>query len=363
MPHASVVRLEHPEIAPGLHREPQHAQRGLGHRGRLVDDLLLRRRRERRDGSVGHLYLRASLQHVLGRALDEQRVRAFRTRRGFGFLRASHRLRGAGGKSRVRGAHHHGHRLPSSVEFEDGEAMRVSRDRVADGGARGLRRRASELDDARHLRVVLDAELLRENLERALGGLARTLEPAVPGGLDDGVVAGGANFGERREAGVQLREPHDASVARVVGRPQDVEGAELTGGGRARHHHARRGHLVGGERARLVAADHRRAPERLHRLQLAHDGVLLGHLPRAEREAGGYDRGQPLRDGGHRERDRDLEVVGALRKVKLDVANRERRRRRPRPRDEKLVVHHPHQQADDPDRPRQLVAEIVQLLL
>ena len=41
----------------------------------------------------------------------------------------------------------------------------------------------------------------------------------------------------------------------------------------------------------------------------AHDGVALGHLARAQREAGGHDGREALRDGRHRQRDRDLEVV------------------------------------------------------
>ena len=44
-------------------------------------------------------------------------------------------------------------------------------------------------------------------------------------------------------------------------------------------------HLVGGERAGLVRADHRRAAERLDRRQTAHDRVLLRHAPSAERQA------------------------------------------------------------------------------
>ena len=68
-------------------------------------------------------------------------------------------------------------------------------------------------------------------------------------------------------------------------------------------------HLVGGERAGLVRADDRRAAERLHRRQRAHDRVLARHPPRAERETRRDHRRQTLGDRRHRERHRDLEVV------------------------------------------------------
>jgi len=68
-------------------------------------------------------------------------------------------------------------------------------------------------------------------------------------------------------------------------------------------------HLVGGERARLVGADNRRTAERLDRRQTAHDGVLLGHTTSSEGEARRDDGRQTFRDGGHRQRHGDLEVV------------------------------------------------------
>jgi len=73
------------------------------------------------------------------------------------------------------------------------------------------------------------------------------------------------------------------------------------------------GHLVGGERACLVGADDRRAAECLDRRQTAHDRVLLGHATSSESQARRDDGRQTLRDGGHRQRHGDLEVVdGAL---------------------------------------------------
>lgn len=71
-------------------------------------------------------------------------------------------------------------------------------------------------------------------------------------------------------------------------------------------------HLVRGERARLVGADDVRAAERLDRGQAAHDRVFLGHLLRAEREAGRDDNRESLGDGGDGERDGDLLSASAL---------------------------------------------------
>ncbi len=53
----------------------------------------------------------------------------------------------------------------------------------------------------------------------------------------------------------------------------------------------------------------RGASERLHAGQRAHDGVALGHAPRAQRQAGGHHGRQPLGDGRHRQRHGNLEVV------------------------------------------------------
>ncbi len=47
--------------------------------------------------------------------------------------------------------------------------------------------------------------------------------------------------------------------------------------------------------------------------------MALGHLARAEREAGGDDGREALGDGGHRERDRDLEVVDRALELRAQV--------------------------------------------
>ena len=61
--------------------------------------------------------------------------------------------------------------------------------------------------------------------------------------------------------------------------------------------------------AHMGTQAHRGAPERLHRGQASHDGVVLGHASCAQRQACGDHCWQALRDGRHRQRHRYLEVV------------------------------------------------------
>ena len=59
------------------------------------------------------------------------------------------------------------------------------------------------------------------------------------------------------------------------------------------------GHLVLGQGASLIRADHRHTPQPFHRLELPDHRVLLGHLPGAEGEDNGDNGAQRLRDGRH----------------------------------------------------------------
>ena len=95
----------------------------------------------------------------------------------------------------------------------------------------------------------------------------------------------------------------------AVGRERalrDIAAAADLDGGLGRGDGAHR-HLVAGERAGLVRADHGRGAERLDRRQLAHDGVGCGHAAHAEAQAYRHDRRQRLRNGGDRERHREQE--------------------------------------------------------
>jgi hypothetical protein len=68
------------------------------------------------------------------------------------------------------------------------------------------------------------------------------------------------------------------------------------------------GHLVGGQGAGLVRADHRRRTERLHRLQVADQRPASGHAGGAHGQRQGQRREQPLRDQGDDHPDREQEA-------------------------------------------------------
>ncbi len=98
---------------------------------------------------------------------------------------------------------------------------------------------------------------------------------------------------------------------------------------------------------------HRPAPPGLQ-AQLSstpHDGVALGHFARAQSEAGGDDCREALRDGGHGERDGDLEVVDAVVEGELDGAGvgHPGGALEGVPGQEVVVIDHPHQHADGKD--------------
>ena len=65
----------------------------------------------------------------------------------------------------------------------------------------------------------------------------------------------------------------------------------------ARRDHAFHRHLVAGERAGFVGADHRRGTERFHGMQFLDDRMMFGHAAHAEREHDCQNRGEPFRHG------------------------------------------------------------------
>ena len=71
----------------------------------------------------------------------------------------------------------------------------------------------------------------------------------------------------------------------------------------ARRDHALHGHLIAGERAGLIGADHRRGSERFHRMQLLDDRIVHGHALHSEREHYRKNRSQTFRHGRDRQRD------------------------------------------------------------
>ena len=65
----------------------------------------------------------------------------------------------------------------------------------------------------------------------------------------------------------------------------------------ARGDHTLHRHLVAGERAGLVGADHGRGAKRLHGMQFLDDRMMFGHAAHAEREHDCQNRGEPFRHG------------------------------------------------------------------
>ncbi len=80
----------------------------------------------------------------------------------------------------------------------------------------------------------------------------------------------------------------------------------------AGHHDRRHRHLVPGQRAGLVGADHRHRANRLDRRQPPHDGMAPRHRLHADGQRDGHHRRQPLGDRRHRHADHDHEQVGKV---------------------------------------------------
>mmetsp|Transcript_18113 Transcript_18113/g.45606 ORF Transcript_18113/g.45606 Transcript_18113/m.45606 type:complete len:286 (-) Transcript_18113:502-1359(-) len=170
-----------------------------------------------------------------------------------------------------------------------------------------------------------------------------------------GVVAQRRAHGSMHEAGrVRRLAQHHAPGPQHHALPAERGARDVVLGqlpAAARHHrHLDDAHLVGGQRAGLVGADHGGAAQGLHTGQRAHDGVVCGHAPRAQRQARGHHRRQALGDGRHSQRHRDLEVVDAA----LHPASQRRVL-------EAVDVDDPHQHADARDHLGQQLTKLVQL--
>jgi len=151
--------------------------------------------------------------------------------------------------------------------------------------------------------------LARRHDERPLGGVplygqATVLlhQPAVVAqqtAPEDLGERGGGGFPDR------LVTPRDHAIGPVAGAADREDFIP--------RHDLLDGHLVLGERARLVRADHRGAAQGLHRGQLADDGAPARHAGHADGQRDGHGRGKPLGDGAHGQgHGRHEHVEGAL---------------------------------------------------
>ena len=109
------------------------------------------------------------------------------------------------------------------------------------------------------------------------------------GGVADagsGLRVGGSVAGQ--EGGLEQQALHIIDQVQVISLQQGAVGIDFL-----------RGHLVLGQGARLVGADHRHGPQALHRLEVLHDGGLPGHLLGAQGQDDGDDGAQGLWNGGY----------------------------------------------------------------
>mmetsp|Transcript_3273 Transcript_3273/g.7241 ORF Transcript_3273/g.7241 Transcript_3273/m.7241 type:complete len:500 (-) Transcript_3273:205-1704(-) len=308
------------EVAEGpgvvLERHGEAPQRLLRHGLNRVGNFLPHLLREEHAAPVRPHEVRAARQHRLGGALHHQHVLVLP-------------------RGRIQVADQHTHALPVSAELQERPLAVVGRKVVIPGQEASLRK------VARVVGALNPAQLLHQNLERRLRGRphgsearrgSRHLRPGIctallRGGrctLHAGFVAQGTD-GHEVDPGV-VRGAHggacqDLPAGRVVAVAADLAARQQRGarGGRIRIqcrrigcHDFHTGHLVARQRARLVRADHRGAPERLHRGQLPHDGLLFRHLARAESQAGRDHRRKALRNRSHSQGHRNLKVVRAL---------------------------------------------------
>ena len=278
---------------------------------------------------VAHSVVGAPVEHALGGALDKH----------LGAGADARRLLG-------RAVGRHGLAVARELERELLLPLRLEVLAHGLGGVEAI----SGLGDA------VGVDLLGEDDEGGLGGLSDLLEGIfVLVEVDGGVVAHDADRRDLLQRGkvtaLDLPAVLEDVADGLVGAAGDFELFDLPLG--LEGEHLADGHHVGGESAGLVRADDGGAAQGLHGGQRPHDGVLLGHPARAQREAGRDDGGEALGDGGDGERHGDLEVIdgalhprAAVRGV-VEVAD----------------VDGPDGHADHRDDLGQLLPELVQFLL
>ncbi len=151
----------------------------------------------------------------------------------------------------------------------------------------------------------VETGLHAETDQRALHGIAVDRPVAICFAQFSIVTQDGRARGLRQRvtaAGIDGCAIRSESALRSVAHAGHIE--QAAGG-----QHAPYRHLVAGERARLVRADHRDRPKRLHRRQPADDGVPGGHALDADGKRDSHHRGQAFGDRGDGEADHDHERV------------------------------------------------------
>jgi hypothetical protein len=171
---------------------------------------------------------------------------------------------------------------------------------------------------AHHIAVVVEGgHELVGGVERDLGDPRAVLRqclgvyPALGGQGEQGTLSGIADQGAIADTAVVAEGGGDQQGLQVPGRSPALGGdGALRSVALAADRQAMiaveggaGGHLVEGQGAGLVRADHRGAAEGLDGRQLLDNGPLLGHALHPQGEGHRDHRGQPLRDGGDRQGD------------------------------------------------------------
>ena len=155
--------------------------------------------------------------------------------------------------------------------------------------------------------MIRHAGLDRGHDQATLRGIAHyPPAAAVRGGSDGGRGALGRDLEKPAEIGIGRRIDAVSGAKlspRVVAR--SAHGIMPLGG-----HHVADGHLVAGQRAGLVGADHGHRPERFHAREPPHEGVSPDHPLQSERQHERHHCRQSFRHGGHGEADRSQQQVG-----------------------------------------------------
>ncbi|MNX66381.1 hypothetical protein D3C86_974710 [compost metagenome] len=166
----------------------------------------------------------------------------------------------------------------------------------------------------RHLAVFVHAVQALPGLggqhhHGAFGGRAHDAPLAVGVLVELAVVADG-----RRAHEAHQRVFAPPVHGQAIGFPGDLaHGRGVVSGhavGPFRKQHVPGRHLVHGQGAGLVRADHRHRAQRLHGGELADDGAVARHPLYAQRQNDGDDGGQALGHGRHRDADQRQEQIG-----------------------------------------------------
>jgi len=112
------------------------------------------------------------------------------------------------------------------------------------------------------------------------------------------------------------------------------------------------GHLILGQSSGFVGADNSGASKSLNWWQSSNDSIVLSHFSCSKSEACGNNCWESLRNSSYGQSNRDLEIIDAsLHETSVDVIVHV------------LIVHDPHQEANDTNQPGKFLSKVIKLLL